>query len=534
MTETDPGFEGSPGARPEKTPRDPRPVDRLRLRALLSGPAAGFLAAPVSAAPLALFRAAFGLLMLCAVVRFWSKGWIAELYVLPEFHFTYRGFEWVRPLGDFGTHALFAVIGLAALGLMLGWRTRFSAAVFFLGFTYAELMDKANYLNHYYFVSLVAFLLLWVDSGAAFSLDARRRNRNGPESESNLRVSGKAGGRAEVDSEGEEAQGKETVAAGSALVPRWHIGIFRAQIALVYFFAGLAKVNADWLLEAQPLSLWLPAKAHLPLIGPLLDWQFTAFAFSWAGAAFDLFIPFFLVRRQTAAAAYALVVVFHVLTAWLFPVIGVFPYVMMVMGWIFLPAAFHTRVVGILSRPFSASDPRPQPSPLLRGDGPGRLTSGAQARPRLSPWIAAGLSAFFLFQILWPMRYLTYSGPLFWTEEGYRFSWRVMLMEKAGHAVFYVSDPATGRRAEIETCAYLTPWQERMMATQPDMILQFARHLAADYRNRGIENPQVRVKSHVTLNGQGSRPYVDASVDLAALSNKVPRHAWLHAYGDSR
>src|SRR5687768_16852029 len=117
---------------------------RARLQAWLSE--------PVPIAPLAWFRVLFGLLMAAAMVRFWAKGWIRELYVDPAFHFRYAGFSWVEPPGPVGTHVLFALIALSTLGILLGWRYRLSAWAFFLGFTYAELMDKANYLNHYYFV----------------------------------------------------------------------------------------------------------------------------------------------------------------------------------------------------------------------------------------------------------------------------------------------------------------------------------------------------------------------------------------------
>jgi hypothetical protein len=40
------------------------------------------------------------------------------------------------------------------------------------------------------------------------------------------------------------------------------------------------------------------------------------------------------------------------------------------------------------------------------------------------------ISCFIAFQLLFPFRYLCYPNELFWTEEGFRFSWRVMLMEK--------------------------------------------------------------------------------------------------------
>lgn len=46
------------------------------------------------------------------------------------------------------------------------------------------------------------------------------------------------------------------------------------------------------------------------------------------------------------------------------------------------------------------------------------------------------LCGYFAFQILFPWRYLLYDGNIFWTEEGYRFAWRVMLMEKQEQAPF--------------------------------------------------------------------------------------------------
>ena len=38
--------------------------------------------------------------------------------------------------------------------------TRFFAAGFFALFSYVELIEKSCYLNHYYFVSIVSFLLI--------------------------------------------------------------------------------------------------------------------------------------------------------------------------------------------------------------------------------------------------------------------------------------------------------------------------------------------------------------------------------------
>ncbi|TGE19705.1 HTTM domain-containing protein [Hymenobacter elongatus] len=435
------------------------------------------------AAPLATFRMAFSLLVLASVVRFWAKGWIVELYLRPRFFFPYYGFEWVRPWGAY-TYGLFALCGLCALLVALGYWYRTAAAGLFLSFTYIELLDKSTYLNHYYFVSLVALLLLVLPAGRYFALDTRRnpaRWRNE--------------------------------------VPRWTVDALRLLMGIVYVYAGLAKLNSDWLLHALPLRIWLPAKNDLPLIGPLLGQVWVAYAFSWFGALYDLTVPFFLLNRRTRPWAYATVVVFHVLTAVLFP-IGMFPYVMMVAALIFFPAAGHERVLERLRRlrHFSPASPLPA-APLHYGP----------ARRQL---LLMGLSVFFLVQLLLPFRYLLYPRELFWTEEGYRFSWRVMLMEKMGNVQFKVVDGATGRIRQVDNREHLSVLQEKMMSTQPDMLVQFAHYLRDYYARQGVQNPKVYADAYVSLNGRLGKSFIDPTVDLARVSDDLRPKPWILPFDD--
>jgi len=116
---------------------------------------------------------------------------------------------------------------------------------------------------------------------------------------------------------------------------------------------------------------------------------------------------------------------------------------------------------------------------------------------------------------LLPIRFLLYPGKLLWTEEGYRFSWRVMLMEKGGTTFFHITDSATGRRFEVNNRDFISGYQERMMETQPDMMLQYAKILEQEYKRRGVQHVGVQVESYVTLNGSGSRLYIDSSINLA-------------------
>lgn len=435
------------------------------------------------AAPLATFRVAFGLLVLASVVRFWAKGWIAELYLRPKFFFAYYGFEWVRPLGPY-TYGLFVVCGLCAALVALGYWYRTAAAGLFLSFTYIELMDKSTYLNHYYFVSLGALLLLVLPAGRYFSLDthlnpARWRNE----------------------------------------VPRWTVDALRLLMGIVYVYAGLAKLNSDWLVHAMPLRIWLPAKNDLLLIGPLLGQLWVAYAFSWFGAFYDLTVPFFLLNRRTRPWAYVTVVVFHVLTAVLFP-IGMFPYVMMVAALIFFPAEWHEGLLQRLRRLLRLPSSAPRPTtPLVY-------------RPAARQLLLIGLGAFFVVQLLLPFRYLLYPHELFWTEEGYRFSWRVMLMEKMGQVQFKVVDSATGRARLVNNYEHLSVLQEKMMSTQPDMLVQFAHYLRDYYARRGVHSPKVYADAYVSLNGRLGKSFIDPTVDLAQVTDDLRPKPWILPFDD--
>lgn len=443
----------------------------------------GYFHSYTSAAPLAVFRMAFGLLVLASVVRFWAKGWIAELYLQPKFFFPYYGLEFVRPLGPY-TYGLFAVCGLCALLVALGWHYRFAAVGLFLSFTYIELMDKSTYLNHYYFVSLAALLLVVLPAGTYFSLDARLQPRR-----------------------------------WHSHVPRWTLDALRLLVGIVYVYAGLAKLNSDWLLAAQPLRIWLPAKNDLPLVGFLFNYPATAYAVSWFGAVYDLTVPFFLLNRVTRPYAYAAVVVFHVLTAILFP-IGMFPYVMIVAALIFFPAEWHERLLvrlRLLMR-LPAAEARPAARLLYR--------------PRVRLVLLTGLALFFLAQLLVPFRYLLYPRELFWTEEGYRFSWRVMLMEKMGQVEFKVVDSATGHTRRVNNSDHLSVLQEKMMSTQPDMMLQFAHYLRDYYARRGVQRPQVYADAYVTLNGRLGKAYIDPTVDLARQAESFAPKPWILPFDD--
>ncbi len=465
---------------------------------------------PVSAAPLVTFRIVFGAMMVFGTVRFMALGWINDHYVRPVFHFKYYGFEWVQPLPEFWLYAVHILLIASALGVMAGRFYRLSAVVLFLTFTYTELIDLTYYLNHYYFVSIVSFLMIFVAPPP-------------PKGERPPPTPSFGGGFLALPS-----------GAGGA-VPAWTTGIFKLQLAIVYIYAGLAKINYDWLIGALPLKIWVPANDALPVIGGLFKLGFTPHLFSWFGMVYDCTIVFFLLWRKTRPLAYVTVIVFHLLTGMMFQ-IGVFPLVMIGATLIFFSDGWHQKVISEVGfwiselkemlrierlEIVSPGKPKPALQPL----------GHAQKNPFHSPQsnfrILFFLSAFFLFQILLPWRYVLYPGNLFWTEEGYRFSWRVMLMEKAGTATFYVKDRQTGREGEVVNSEFLNAHQEKQMAMQPDMILQYAHFLAGHYAKQGMKAPAVRAEVYVTLNARPSRLLIDPNVDLTKIKDGWRHKTWI-------
>jgi hypothetical protein len=434
---------------------------------------------PLHIAPLAVLRIAFGSIMLVSTIRFMLKGWVTAFYIKPLFHFTFYGFDWVKTPDAIGMWSLFALLTLSTILITIGLFYRLSIITFFLCFTYVELIDKTTYLNHYYFVSVMAFLLILVPAHRHFSVDTWRKPQ-----------------------------------LSLTYVPGWVVNIFKLQLVLVYFFAGISKITYDWLIAAMPLKIWLPACSNLPIIGSLLTQTWVAYLFSWFGMLFDLLISFFLLGNKTRKPAYFMVIIFHLVTGWFFK-IGMFPYIMIFVTTIFFSAETHLKIIGFFRKIFSIPHQSAEAQSIY------------QPAKSISKLMSAILILHFSLQLLLPFRYLLYPGELYWTEEGYRFSWRVMLMEKGGTAFFHIKDPSTGRQSEIINSQYLTHFQETQMATQPDMILQYAHFLAQEYKKKRIKNPIITTNSYVTLNGSGTQLYIDSTVNLATQRETFGHKKWI-------
>ncbi|MEW5737731.1 MAG: HTTM domain-containing protein [Myxococcota bacterium] len=415
------------------------------------------LSEPVDVASLAMLRTVFGLLMCAGLVRLQLTGWVEPLFTAPRFTFTYQAFAWIPHLPAAWVSGVIWLAAAAALAFALDLFPRVSGAVFVALFAWLQLFDVTNYLNHYYLVVLLGALLTVLPTSW----------RHGQ-------------------------------------APRWVLWLVRFQVGIVYFYAGLAKAGSDWLLHAQPLSIWFAARTETPLIGPLLAQPWAAYAAAWFGFLYDLTIVLWLSWRKTRPFAYLVLLVFHTLTFVFFD-IGMFPFIMSTAALIFFPPDWPRRFLGRWPRSAdSLAAPRPIAAPVM-----------------------ALVAAYCAFQLLFPLRHFVLPGDVLWNEDGMRWSWKVMVREKNGAVTYRVRDPRSGREWQVSPSAYLLPRQANEMSGQPDLILQLAHHVARDFAARGVADVEVRVDAWVSLNGRAPRLLVDPSVDLAKVEDSAWGAAWV-------
>jgi vitamin K-dependent gamma-carboxylase len=436
------------------------------------------LFAPVDIASLVYFRILYGAILLVEVWRYFHNRWIAMEYIRPKFHFTYYGFEWVHPWTGNGMYYHFAALGILATCILVGFAYRLTAALFFLGFTYLFLLDQARYLNHFYFVGLVSFLMIFVPANRKFSVDALLRP-----------------------------------SIASEFAPAWSLWILRAQMGIVYFFGGVAKINSDWL-QGWPIREWMPQQLALPVLWRIRDQVWLALFFSYSGLLLDLLAVPLLLWKRTRPYMFAALALFHLTNSNLFE-IGIFPWFATAMTALYFAPDWPRRVIGLARRAMGDPAPTPPAFPLT-------------AQTRFRNATVAGLAVYFAIQILVPLRHWLYPGNVAWTDEGHRFSWRMKLRQKDARTVaFQITDPETGEVQGADLGRYIARWQYNEMVSRPDMLQQLARYIADRETRPGHARVKVQVDAEISLNGRRFQPMVDPAVDLGSTPRSLLPASWI-------
>jgi hypothetical protein len=290
-------------------------------------------------------------------------------------------------------------------------------------------------------------------------------------------------------------------------IPGFYLLLFLIQIGIVYTFAGIAKINSDWIFRAMPMKIWLGQQVDFPILGALFGQNWVHFAMSWFAVFYDLTIFAWLLWSKSRPYAYMAVLVFHLLTSLLFD-IGLFPPLMIVACTLFLSTKTHLVLLSKLGyKPIENkySDLKVNKIQLLF------------------------FAVFLIIQMLLPVRQLFFSNEnILWTQDYYRYGWRLMLVENEGFATFTVRDKYSDRFWIVDNSEYLSPYQIKRMSVQPEHIRQFAHYLSDIYAKKfHIRNPLVNADVFVTLNGRPSKRLIDPKVNLAEIEDSWHQKTWI-------
>jgi vitamin K-dependent gamma-carboxylase-like protein len=437
---------------------------------------------PVDISFLVFFRIVFGGILLWESYRYFTYGWITRYFVEPAVNFTYYGFSWVKPWPGSGMYIHFFVLGLAAACVMVGFLYRIAAPVLFLTFTYSFLLDQTRFLNHFYLVCLVSFLMCFLPAERAFSVDSLLRRK--------IR---------------------------SDVVPAWTLWLLRVQVGIPYFFGGLAKLNSDWIRGGEPMRIWLSPFAKIPAFGHLFAADWVVYSFVIGGLLLDLLVVPLLLWRRTRPFAFAAAVLFNLINSVLFE-IGIFPWLMLGALLIYFPPNLLRRFARAFMSPGEEFVDK-EPAAAEKSSCPSLSNS--------QKLVVGLLAAYLVVQVVLPLRHYLYPGNVSWTEEGHNFAWHMKLRTKTGAAVFTVTHPESGQTWTIKPEEHLKSHQLMKMITKPDLIVHFAHYLAEQKRREGYDNVEVRARVMVSLNGREPQLLIDPNVDLAKQEVSLLPAPWI-------
>ena len=463
------------------------PAPELQFATTLPQRLCAALFKPVDISFLVFFRILFGGIILWETYRYFTHGWIARYYVEPVVTFTYYGFSWVKPWPGSGMYIHFFVLGLAAACVMVGFFYRIAAPVLFLAFTYFFLLDQTRYLNHFYLVCLISFLMCFLPAERAFSVDALLRR--------SIR---------------------------SDVVPAWTLWLLRIQVGVPYFFGGLAKLNHDWIFGGEPMRIWLSPLAGVRPLGQIFKSEWVVYSFVAGGLLLDLLVVPLLLWRRTRPFALVAAILFNLMNSVIFE-IGIFPWLMLGALLIYFPPDLLRR----FARSFMAKgEPSLDAEPAHVSEQ--LPTAAVHASLTSSQKLVAGLlAAYLLVQLCFPLRHYLYPGDVSWTEEGHNFSWHMKLRTKDGDAVFIVTHPGSGQTWTFKPEDYVESHQLTKMITKPEAILIFAHYLAEEKRREGYDDVEVRAHVMVSLNGRPQQLLIDPNVDLAKVEVGLLPASWI-------
>ncbi|MFY0483112.1 HTTM domain-containing protein [Flavobacterium sp. PLA-1-15] len=427
---------------------------------------------PIDNAPLIIFRIFLGFLLAAETFGAILTGWVKRVLIEPEFTFSHIGLEWLQPLPGYGMYFYFALMGVCGILVMLGYRYRLSLGLFTLLWTGVYLMQKTSYNNHYYLLILVCLMMLFLPANKYASLDVK----NNPSIKQNS-------------------------------MPLWCSAVMIFQMAIVYFFATVAKFYPGWL-DGSFTKLILQ-NTEFEYFKTLFSKHWFHLFIAYSGIFFDMLIVPLLLWRKTRTIAFFAAIFFHIFNA-IFLQIGIFPFFALSFVVFFYPPEKIRSIFFKKKIPIDFSEPV------------------AENKSSLYYFFVP----FFIIQLILPIRHHFIKGDVLWTEEGHRLSWRMMLRQRQGYTAFRVINKETQTLIPYDINKRLVPKQLAFVGCNPDGIWQMAQIIKKEFNQKGIE-VSVFANTETSINGGTFKTLINPETDLAeAKWNYFFHNDWILLYDD--
>ena len=414
---------------------------------------------------LVIFRILFGLLCFLESVGAIFTGWVKRVFIDPEFTFSFIGFEWLQPLSGNGMYFYYVIMGVFAIGIMLGYKYRLSILGFTILWAATYFMQKSSYNNHYYLLMLISGIMVFMPANRYASIDAKQNPK-----------------------------------LKSYAMPQWCNLVFVLQLFIVYTYASVAKIYPDWL-NTNVIEILMKSKQNYIVVGELLQQKWVHYVLAYGGILFDGLIIPLLLFKPTRKWAFIAAIFFHLFNSFVFQ-IGIFPYLALAFTLFF----FEPKTIQQLflkKKSFYNDD--------------------EVIIPKHKTILITLFSICFIIQIGLPLRHHFIKDDVLWTEEGHRLSWRMMLRAKSGNTTYRVENKANGKSYTVSLDDYLTVKQKRLTSTKPNAIWQFSQRLKAQFKKDG-QDISVYVNCKISVNGKPYKQLINSNVDLANVAFNYFKH----------
>lgn len=424
-------------------------------------------------AQLIAFRVLLGILLFWQIIDYLFSGWMKTNFIIPAFTFSHIGMEWLQPLPGNGMYYYFAIMAITAFCITIGFKYRFSIITFTILWTGIYFMQKTTYNNHHYLIILVCFLMCLMPANTDFSFDSKIN----PEIKRQM-------------------------------MPAWCAKVMIFQIAIVYFYASVAKLYSGWL--DGSFTKGMLSKHSPELLANIYSQEWFYLFIAYAGLAFDFLIVPLLLWKKTRNLALTASIIFHIFNKAHLG-IGIFPFLALSFIVFFYPPETIRKL-------------------FFQKKTEEESISKTYVGRKMLAWI---FIPYFFLQIILPIRHYFIKGDVLWTEEGHRLSWRMMLRSRRGTTKFKVVDNVTHKEKIYKLSKKLTKKQLKGLQTKPDMIWQMAQRIKDRYAKKG-KDVSIYADTKVSINQGEFRRLINPDIDLGkAKWNYFWHNYWILLYDEN-